>query len=274
MLVDHLANLEKRLRSWSDAETATPSDLLSSEFCEPMFGSELSVSAGRIVDCDSTPEAQLAEADILLCRPHGPRLEIDGLGECLLAESVVAAITVLPRLDLDAMGAAVSRARTIKTLRRSGLLPAGASLAEPADPAALDDAVRAIPCYIVAFDGPSDMAQAHLWLKGAYRVQGIVEPDLPDSGEGRRRFASPAVDGVFVIGRGHLNFDNTPLGYFDDESRRAAFGACWSMASTDNGSLMSLFVQITLAAAVLAGMRLDPRRYMARLPAATVRLGN
>ncbi len=274
MLVDHLAKLEKRLRSWSDAETATPCELLTCEFCEPMFGSELIVTSGRIVDSHSTADAQHAAADILLCRPHGPRLEVDGLGECLLAESVVAAITVLPKLDLDSMAAAVSSARTIKTLRRSGLLPAGAALADPTKPDELDDAVRAIPCYVVAFDGPQDMAQAHLWLKGAYRVQGIVEPDLPDTGSERQRFASPALDGVFVVGRGHLNFDNTALSFFDDESRQGTFGACWSMASTEHGSLMSLFVQATLAAAALAGTRLDPRPYMKSLPAATVRLGN
>lgn len=274
MLVNHLAKLEKQLQVWSDAESATPRELISVEFCQPMFGTELVVSSGRVADSRSKPQAQHVEADILLSRAPGPRLDIDGLSDCLLAESVVAAITVLPRLDVDSMASAVTSARALKALRRTGLLRSGASLAEPAQPIEPDEALAAISCYVVAFDGPADMALAHIWLKTAYRLQGIAEPDLPPTGKERQRMASPAVDGVFVLGRGHLNFDNTPLGFFDDESRQAAFGACWSLASTETGSLMSLFVQINMAATALAGTRLDPRPYLHELPPATVRLGN
>ena len=274
MLVDHLAKLEKRLQSWSDAEPTTPRELMAGEFCQPMFGAERVVSSGRIVDCRSQPHAQHVEADILVCRPQCPRLDVDGLSDCLLAESVVAAITVLATLDVDSMSAAVSGARTVKALQRSGLLRAGAGFADPARADQPDESLTAIPCYVVAFDGPQDMGLVHVWLKTAYRLQGIVEPDLPATGKQRQQVASPAVDGVFVLGRGHLNFDNMPMGFFDDESRQSAFGACWSLASTESGSLMSLFVQITMAGAALAGSHLDPRPYLQTLPTATVRLGN
>lgn len=274
MLVDHLAKLEKRLQAWSDAETTTPRELLMGEFCQPMFGTELVVSSGRIVDCRSGPDSALAEVDILLCRPQGPRLEVDGLSDCVLAESVVAAITVLPVLDIDTMAAAVAGARAVKALRRTALLPAGASLADAGPPEVPDEAAAAIPCYVVAFDGPAEMGLAHVWLKTAYRLQGIVEPDMPATGRERQLIASPAVDGVFVLGRGHLNFDNVPLSYFSDEARQGTFGACWSIAQIAAGSLTSLFVHLTMAAGALAGTRLDPRPYLHSLPNASVRLGN
>ncbi len=262
------------MRAGIDGEANSAADWLRGEFCEPMFGSELFCAGGRVVDSRSSPEAPHAHADILLCNGTGPRLEVDGLSDCMLAESVVAAIFVAPVLDQQSMNNAVASARSVKALRRNGLLLAGASLCEAPVAAADDDKARVIACFLVAFDGPSDMAESHIWLKTAYRSHGISEPDMPDTGEQRQRLASPGLDGVFVLGRGHLNFDNVPLGVFDDEARLTGLGSCWGIVNAERGSLLSLFTQVNQAATALAGSRLDPRPYLRHASTVTVRLGN
>ncbi len=277
MLVEHLGALEKRLLDMFKAESSAPCDLLLREYFEPLFGADLMVGAGRVVDSRSEADAPQVGADILLCRRHGPRLQLDGLSDCFLAESVVAAISVTPYLDGAQMARAVSAARSIKQLRRSSLrATGGAAQAESAElpDTELSDATLAIPCFVLAFDGPQQMDAVHVALKHAYREHGIEEADLPDTGAERLQFASPAVDGVFVLGRGFLNFDNTAFGFFDDAARHDSFGACWSIASAEQGSLVSLFMQISLAADALAGTRLDPRPYLGGFSASRLRVGN
>lgn len=277
MLVTHFGELEKRISDRFASDPSSPCDLMVREFFEPLFGVELIVAAGRVVDSRSVPGAQHASAQILLCRAHGPRLQLDGLTDCFLAESVVAAISVLHRADAAALSKAAVAAREIKQLRRSGLVAAGAGpLFDQASPAqhGLSDAALSIPCFAVALGGPADMDAVHVALKQAYRDNAITEPDLPPEGAERVKIASPAIDGVFVLGHGFLNFDNTPFGFFDDAARLDSFGACWSIASAERGSLVSLFMQIHLAAAELAKTQFDPRPYLRGFRTTRLRLGN
>lgn len=280
MIVDHLGGLEQRLTT-STTDAAGASQALMREFCEPLFGAELQIGAGRIVDSGSKPDSPCPAVDILFNMAHGPRLPLaDGLGDCFLAEAVVATITVVPTLDFAAMSRAVASARAIKMLRRTGLRRPGndatGSQTGNGDAAApvASDASLAIPCYLVAFDGPAKMEAVHIWLKQAYREQEIAEVDMPSSGSERQQIASPALDGVFVLGRGFLGFDNSPLSLFDDATRRDSQGACWSIANSKQGSLITLYLQLQLAATAMAGTRLDPRPYVKWMMIDSVRLGN
>ena len=268
MLLQHLNDVEQGLREL--ARSAPPPDQLRqafvAQFAEPMFGGEWRVDAGCVVERHALPKAAPPAFDLLLCHRHGPRLAQAGGGAACLAESALAGITLVPVLDEAALGAAVRTARAAKVLDRGAL-----RLSRPGDTATPAPPLR---CHLVAFDGPADMPLVHQWLKRDYREQGIVEPDLPPTGEERCRWASPALDGVFVLGRGFLNFDNAPVGFITDEVRLATFGLCWAIATSDRHGLFSLWLQLAQAAAAFADWRLDPAACVTGFEVTGLRYGN
>jgi hypothetical protein len=106
------------------------------------------------------------------------------------------------------------------------------------------------------------MQTVHGWVKEVYAAKGIVDPDLPPEGD-RTGISSPALDGVFLLGKGFLNFDNTPYGFITDEVRRAHPNVRWAVANAERGSLLSLFMHLTVATSSIEGAWLDPLPYLA-----------
>ena len=280
MLVAHLNALEDRLlgrwrqlQAADTAEAARAQALLTAlrqEMLEPLMGAEWLLAAGEVIASNSLPDQPRPQLDVLLCQRHAPRLVTDppGEGVQVLAEAVVTALTVVSVLDEAAVQRAVRSACQLKALPRHVLRVAWV------DDGRIGRGLPAIPCQLLAFDGPADMAVAHGWLKQAYKDQGLTEADLPPLGAERQRVASPGLDGVFVLGRGFLNFDNQPAGFFDDEARITGFGSCWAIANSERGALMSLYLQLQQAANAAAGNRWDIRPYLDHFAVGELRLGN
>lgn len=267
MLLQHLNGVEERLRALA-RDAVTPAALrqaFAGQFVEPMFGAEWRVDAGRLVGRLGEPGAAPAVFDLLLCQRSGPRLQQADGGVACFAESALAAITLVPTLDEASLVAAVRTARAAKLLDRTALRPHRPGEAGQPPP---------LRCHLVAFDGPPDMPLVHQWLKRAYREQAIDEPDLPPTGDERCQWASPALDGVFVLGRGFLNFDNLPFGFITDEVRAATFGLCWAIASSERHGLLALWLQLEQAAAAFSGWRLDPAAFVNGFEVKGLRYGN
>ena len=272
-LEDHLLARWRQLQAADMAEAARAQALLAAlrqEMLEPLMGAEWLLASGEVIASNSLPHDPRPHHEVLLCQRHAPRLPSGLPGEAVrvLAEGVLTAITVVPVLDEDAVHRAVRSACQLKALPRHVLRVAWV------DDGRIGRGLPAIPCQLLAFDGPADMTQAHLWLKRAYKDQGITEADLPLPGAERQRVASPGLDGVFVLGCGFLNFDNQPAGFIDDEARITGLGNGWAIASSERGALMSLYLQLQQAANAAAGNRWDIRPYLDHFAVGKLRLGN
>lgn len=114
--------------------------------------------------------------------------------------------------------------------------------------------------FVVAYDGPAKMETAHVWVKEAYKSQGLVEPTLPEND--RVAIAGPALEGVFVLGRGFLNLDNAPYGFIPAQVRKEYPEVCWAIAQSERGSLLSLFLLLTVATSNVEGAWLNPLPYL------------
>lgn len=278
MLLHHLAELEGDLLAaaqdqLAQADPALLREALVQTWLEPLFGGEWLIEAGELCDTDSLPGAPRPAFDLLLCQRHAPRLRRPGAATVLLAETVVAALKVVPRLDQAAMAQAVQAARAAKLLKRSALRALADGPVRDDRPVGTPDGLPGLPCHLLAFDGP-DVQTTHRWLKEAYHAAGVTEAKLPLTGLERCRVASPALDGVYVLGQGFLNFDNMPFGFCTDEVRASPFGATWAMGLGERGSLASATLQLQLAATAMAGLRLDPRPYTEAFWMPGLRFGN
>jgi hypothetical protein len=284
MLLSHLSDLEADLLAAARAlppdapDPATRrtalTDALVQRWFDPMFGGELLPERhGELADSRSGPDTPRPAFDLLLCQRDAPRLRRSGAATICLVETVVATLAVVPLLDLEALQDAARAAHAAKQLQRLAVRAIGDGAVRDDQPPGGVAGLPALPCHLLAFDGPR-METVHAWLKQAYRAEGIVEADLPMTGSERCQVASPALDGVFVLGRGFLNFDNMPWAFIDDLARMTAFGAAWVIAEGGRGSLASLTLQLQLAATAMAGLRLDPRPYTTTLAMPGLRIGN
>src|SRR5439155_26272576 len=120
----------------------------------------------------------------------------------------------------------------------------------------------AILNFVVAYDGPAHVSTALDWLELAYRHLGIQEPTLPLAENQRLQTASPALDGIFLLGKGFTLYDNSPMTFIKDEHRTQHPGKHWMLAQIEAGSLFMLFLQI-VGAVTGAGLSwLDPIPYL------------
>lgn len=242
MILTHLQTLESqlvaRLRGAAPAELAKA---VLNGFAEPMFGGTARLRPGAVVGLASLPDDAAPRFDLVMSTWDAPTLALADGSAAWLTDSVLAGIQLVPQIDEDAMAAAVCTAAAAKALQRRAVGP----VAPP------------LRCYLLAADGPANMLHTHAMLKLAYRRQGVTEADMPETGAERCRVGSPALDGVFVLGQGFLNFDNMPFGLLTDEARALAFGACWAVATSPDGSLVSLWLQLQQAVDAMAGHHLD-----------------
>jgi hypothetical protein len=95
---------------------------------------------------------------------------------------------------------------------------------------------------------------------------------MPPNTEQRISIASPSVDAVFLLGRGFIQFDNSPLGFITDELRQAHLDLHWALADTPNGNLLLLFILLTRAISGVSGSWLNPGPYVANFNVPNVRV--
>jgi len=116
------------------------------------------------------------------------------------------------------------------------------------------------------------MNTVHRWLRDVYDEIGIVEPILQGR-EDRIRIASPAIDGIYVLGKGFMNFDNSPYGFICSEIRKEHPNTKWEIANVDRGSLLSLFLRLVSATSNIDGAWFDPVPYLRRFKVDDVNVG-
>ncbi|EKY5128981.1 hypothetical protein QFW01_004417, partial [Escherichia coli] len=76
---------------------------------------------------------------------------------------------------------------------------------------------------------------------------------------------SESIDGVFLLDRGFVTFDNFPIGFLDDEDRQKTPKNKWVAVTAQRGSLLWLFQMLTQASMNINGTFLNLNPYMKNL---------
>jgi hypothetical protein len=105
------------------------------------------------------------------------------------------------------------------------------------------------------------MKTIYNWLSDINAAEKLVYPDLPLCQTARKNTAAPALDGIFVLGKGFVHYGNTPVGFFQDKALEKNPGLKWAIGDTPHGSLLLLFLLLSSAASGVAGAWLDPMAY-------------
>lgn len=214
----------------------TPREAFVSDFLRSHLPTTIAIGTGEIIDANSKPNEPRSQFDIVLYNANYPKLDFGGGTTGFLAESVVATIEVKSTLDKSGMKQAIVAARKAKLLT---LNTHGGFYAGYVPPKIIN--------YVVAYDGPSQMATVGGWIPELHTELDIASPSLPIEQQKRLRTASVSLDGVFVLGKGFLCFDNMPAG-FGPHLRARKPDLQWIVGDAQRGSLLMLFASIQMAA--------------------------
>lgn len=259
---DHLLAISRiPANSGHSLHKGTPREAFIREFLEKHLNSTVSIGTGEIIDSHSKPNTKRNQFDIVIYKHNYPRLDFGGGINGFLVESVVATIEVKSTLDKAGIEQAVRAARIAKQLQKNEVKSFSTGYIPPS-----------ILSFVVAYDGPAKLETVYSWLKDTYKAEGIIEPDMALE-QDRSRVAGPALEGVFVLGKGFLNFDNSPYGFVNAAERTAHPNVRWAIAQADRGSLLSLFLLLTVATSNVEGSWLNPLPYLEAFRVAELRFG-
>lgn len=230
----------------------TPRESFVSQFLSQHLSERVSVGTGEVIDAESQPNEARNQFDIVVYKREYPKLHFGSEINAFLVESVVSTIEVKSTLTKDEFFTSVRAARRLKAMKRhqrgvtfsSGFMPPGPM------------------CFIVAFDGPAQMKTVHGWIDEILRTDEISIPALPLTGQGRTSVLCPIIDGVFVLGRGFVAFDNLSHTFITDEQRQQNPAVKWSIADISDGALLFLFLQLTAAGSGTPTLTLNPGPYL------------
>lgn len=269
MLTAHINAVEGHLlaiskipaNSGHSLHKGTPREAFIREFLESHLNSTVAIGTGEIIDAQSQPGGKRNQFDIVIFKRNYPRLDFGGGVNGFLAESVVATIEVKSTLDKAGIEQAVRAARNAKVLKKNEVKSFSSGYIPPS-----------ILSFVVAYDGPARMETAHTWVKEVYQSEGISEPEMLADVD-RSNVASPALEGVFVLGRGFLNFDNAPYGFVQQELRKTHPEIRWAIANSERGGLLSLFLLLTVATSSVQGAWLNPLPYLEKFKVSDIGFG-
>jgi hypothetical protein len=100
------------------------------------------------------------------------------------------------------------------------------------------------------------------WIQEIHASLGLSYPSMGPTLAERVNVASPSLDGVFVLGKGFIQFDNTPLTFLTNEARAQNPRIRWSAADTPDNNLLLLFISLTQAVSGVSASWLDPVPYL------------
>jgi hypothetical protein len=270
MLKSHMDALENALvatskvpaNSGHSLHKGTPREAFIRQFLQSHLPENVAIGTGEIIDANSIPNSPRNQFDIVIYRKNYPKLDFGGGVSAFLIESVVATVEVKSTLTQQELENAVKAARNAKALTANVTTSFTAGYIPPK-----------VLNYVVAYDGPAQMLTVYGWLPQIYSNLGISSPALPQDEAQRIAFASPAVDGVFVLSKGFMYFDNVPTGFANSQIRAANPNMRWLIADSPSGNLLLLFVMLQSAVANIEGKWLNPVPYLSSVQVPTLHIG-
>jgi len=257
MLKAHFNACEKSILALSDIaqntghpiHKGTPREIFIQEFLEDHISENIGIGTGEIFDSNSSPNDKRNQNDIILYNKSYPKLKFGGKIHGYLAESVISTIEVKSTLTKEGLKDAIEAAIELKSLERSisysfktGYIP----------PSILN--------YVVAYDGPAKMETVDNWLKTIHSELNISEDISVMSIKDRLRTPSPSIDGIFLLGKGRLIFNNTLFG--PKEIIEEKYMKKWAGINQESENLLFFFMILTAATGQgISGSWLNPEPY-------------
>lgn len=250
MLKAHLDAVEGHLLSISripanaghTLHRGTPREAFIREFLEGHLSARLAVGTGEIIDAQSQPRQSRNQFDIVIYKNDYPRIDLGGGINAFLAESVVATIEVKSVLTAAEVDTAIGAASAAKRLQRnlitaftSGYVPPG------------------ILSYVVAYDGPANAATVHGWIKQSETARALNATPLPQTRDQRTQHLSESLEGIFVLGKHSVMYDNSPLSLLTDAALVQNPSLQYTLLDQAQGNLLMLFLLLTQAGANTTG---------------------
>jgi hypothetical protein len=234
----------------------TPREAFIREFLAGNLSAKLAVGTGEIIDATSLPRQPRNQFDIVIYKADYPRIDFGGGVNAFLAESVVATIEVKSLLTQSELEVAVQSASKVKKLQRHLITSIQSGYTPPG-----------ILSYVIAYDGPVNISTTYSWLKSVEAKWHLNQIPLPPSGDQRQRILSESVEGVFLLGKGSVVFDNSPVALVDDASRLALPTARYQVVQGASGNIFYLFLLLTAAASNAVGQWANLAPYVQNHPA-------
>jgi hypothetical protein len=224
----------------------TPREAFIKEFLEAHLSANVAIGTGEIIDANSQPRAQRNQFDIVIYKNNYPKLDFGGGINGFLIESVVATIEIKSLLDQSAIDQSVKAAHGAKSLIpnintsfSTGWIP----------PRVLN--------FIVAYQGPAQMATVHRWILNAHATQSIP---LPTWTQGNRiTVPGTALDGVFLLQKGFVKLDNSPMTL---NSQQPPLPGIHVVCDSNSGNLLMLFMALQEACNNIQGAWLNAIPYL------------
>jgi hypothetical protein len=270
MLKAHMDAKEKELvviskvpaNSGHPLHKGTPREAFIKQFLQSHLPDHVAIGTGEIIDSDSKPGAARNQYDIILYKRNYPKLDFGGGIGGFLIESVIATVEVKSTLTQEEMKKAMNAAKNAKNLKpnvttsfTSGYIP----------PSILN--------YVVAYDGPASMSTVLNWIPTIQSQLGITSKNLPIDGDARLNTPSQSIDGVFVLEKGFLYFDNVPFGFATAEIRKSHPDMKWVVSDAPLGNLLLFFLFLQSATANVEGKWLNAFPYLTRFSVPKVEFG-
>jgi hypothetical protein len=229
----------------------TPREAFIREFLESHLPTTIAIGTGEIIDAKSKPGEARNQYDIILYRKNYPKLDFGGGINGFLIESVIATVEVKSTLTKEDLKQAMKAAAAAKKLTpnvsesfRAGHVP----------PKVLN--------YVIAYDGPASMLTVLNWIPELQISLGIVPENLPKDANARINTPSKSIDGIFVLHKGFIYFDNVPLGFATDAIRASHDDLRWVVADSQTGNLLLFFLMLQSAAANMEAKWLNAVPYL------------
>jgi len=248
MLYTHLANIEEHLltlkkvgdTSGHTIHKGTPREIFIKEFLIDHLSERVSIGSGEIINKDSKPGDKRNQHDIIIYKSDFPKINFGG-GICgYLAESVIATIEVKTELrekDIENSLLSAKNTKGMELTKSSSIILGSHGNWFPLSPLNI----------IVAYDGPENMETVLGWIEKKSKTHGIVYPNLDANLQERLKVTSPALDAVFILGKGFVHYDNIPISFIHQEIREKEENRHkkWCVVDNDKGALMMLFSILT-----------------------------
>jgi len=260
MLVSHMDAYEDLLVALAKIQNntghalhkGTPRELFVREFLAKHLPETVSIGSGEIIDANSKPGEKRNQHDIIIYKNNYPKLDFGGGINGFLIESVIATIEVKSNLDKNGLYQAFKAAVATKKLQKNenhvfhtGHIP----------PAVLN--------FVIAYDGPSNIDTTRGWLKECYSECNISIESVKEINQ-RLTLSSKAIDGVFIMKKGTLYFNNQPVGIVIDEIKTNP-NINFLYQNKDSGNLLLLFVFLQQALANMQGSWINMEHYITQL---------
>lgn len=259
MLKTHFDAVEQALLAMGDVSShaghpihvGTPREWLLKSFLSQHLPSVFELGTGEIISAASKPGERRNQFDLVVHRREHLRLDYGGGIAAYVIEAVSATIEVKSTLTYEEFKKASAAARTIKALPKS--IGGGIAFGKP-PPTPV--------CYIVAFDGPKNMATVYEWIRRLITEDKFSFPELPPKVNDRISVQCPGIDAVFVLGKGFLYFDNAPMGWFPDEERQKNPKISWIWSNQNKGNLLYFFMLLNWVISGFKYEQINPVAYI------------